>query len=139
MPGLLFLSQAVIDAWAERGNVEFEEGHLFILAMKGRRFATDPAVRFMKVVPPGVDRQGLVGKVKTNAHLRTLGAECVGDSVLLDDIAYEVQTGYLASEDARLGGGEAKAEDAAPASVTGVDEQAAGAEALARFLIEKLS
>jgi hypothetical protein len=139
MPGLLFLSQAVIDAWAERGNVEFEDGHLFVVAMKGCRLSTDPAVRFIKVIPPGVDRQGLVGKVKTNAHLRTLGAECVGDSVLLDDIAYEVQTGYLASEGASLEGDGAKTERAAPTPAAAADEQAAGAEALARFLIEKLS
>ena len=130
MPGLLFLSQAVIDTWAEQGEVEFQDGAMFVRAKEGESYAIDPAVRFVKAVGAATDHHALVGKVKTNAQLRALGAECLGDSVLLGEAAYEVQPGYLAD---RRAAGEGKA----PCGVG--EEDRAGAEALARFLIEKLS
>ncbi|HUK65273.1 MAG TPA: hypothetical protein VLV17_00495 [Anaeromyxobacteraceae bacterium] len=132
MPGLLFLSQVVIDSWAERGDVEYQDGAMFLVPGKGpRRYAIDPAVRFVKTVGAVADRHALVGKVKTNAQLRLLGAECLGDSVLMGEVAYEVQSGYLASE--------APGEAAGSAQAPGDSQERDGAEALARFLIEKLS
>jgi hypothetical protein len=69
------------------------------------------------VVGADRDPHGLVAKVKTDAQLRGLGAERMGDSVLIDDIGYEVQPGFLATPSGRR------------------DD----AQALARFLLENLS
>jgi hypothetical protein len=98
MSGLLFVSQAMLDSWAEQGKIEFVGNVMTLLAGdgKGRRYALEPAVRFMKVVGGDADPNALLHKVKSHAQLRELGAEPVDDSCILGDAAYEVQPGFLA-------------------------------------------
>jgi hypothetical protein len=98
MSGLLFVSQAMLETWAEQGKIDFAGNVLTLLAGegKGRSYALDPAVRFLKVLGQDHDPHGLVHKVKSCAQLRDLGAEPVDDSCILGDAAYEVQPGFLA-------------------------------------------
>jgi hypothetical protein len=97
MAGLLFVSQAMLDSWAGLGKIDFV-GNVMTLASgegKGRSYALEPAVRFLKVLG-GADPHGLVHKVKPVSTLRELGAEAVGDSCILGDVAYEVEPGFFA-------------------------------------------
>jgi hypothetical protein len=98
MSGLLFVSQAMLDSWAEAGKIEFVGNVMSLLAGegKGRSYALDPAVRFLKVLGEEKDPNGLLHKVKSLAHLKEMGAEPAGDSCILGDVAYEVQPGFLA-------------------------------------------
>jgi hypothetical protein len=98
MSGLLFVSQAMLETWAEQGKIGFAGNVLTLLAGegKGRSYALDPAVRFLKVLGADEDPHGLVHKVKSCAQLREMGAEPVDDSCILGDAAYEVQPGFLA-------------------------------------------
>jgi len=98
MAGLLFVSQAMLAAWAEQRKIGFQGDVMQLLegAGRGRSYALQPAIRFMKLVGAEVDPHRLVGKVKTEAQLRTLGAELLGASVLLGEVGYEVQPGFLA-------------------------------------------
>jgi hypothetical protein len=98
MGGLLFVSQAMLDSWAEQGKIDFVGNVMTLLAGegKGRRYALDPAVRFMKVLGLEQDPNGLVHKVKSVKQLREMGAEPAEDSCILGDVAYEVQPGFLA-------------------------------------------
>jgi len=168
MSGLLFVSQAMLDSWAEQGKIDFVGNVMTLLAGdgKGRSYALDPAVRFMKVLGEEKDPNGLLHKVKSCAQLRDLGAEPAGDSCILGDLAYEVQPGFLA-ETAALQAA-ASAVPASPAAAQKPAEQAPvprpaqqaaarsrplgsaplpkeleekrkEAEALARFLLENLS
>jgi len=136
MSGLLFVSQQMIDAWAEQGKIEFE-GNVMTLragAGSGRSYALDPAVRFLQVVGADHDPHGLVAKVKSERHLRALGGERLGSSVVLGDVAYEVQPGFLAETSAP------QADPAAPAPMpSDLESKRLEAEALARFLLENLS
>lgn len=136
MSGLLFVSQQMIDAWAELGKIEFE-GNVMTLrggAGQGRTYALDPAVRFLHVVGADRDPHGLVAKVKSQAALRELGAECLGSSVVLGEVAYEVQPGFLAETSAQQAG------QGAPALMrSDLEGKRVEAEALARFLLENLS
>jgi hypothetical protein len=96
--GLLFVSQALIDTWAEQGRIEFV-GHVMTLLAgegSGRRYALEPAVRFLKVLGAERDPHQLVAKVKPLAPLREQGAEAVENSVVMGDVAYEVEQGFLA-------------------------------------------
>ncbi len=97
MAGLLFVSQAVLEAWSEQGKIACSGLTMTVCqgAGAGRSYALDPAVRFLKVVGDETDPHRLVSKVKTDAQLRELGAERLGDSVLLGDVGYEVQPGFL--------------------------------------------
>jgi hypothetical protein len=168
MPGLLFVSQAMLDSWAEQGKIDFVGNVMTLLAGegKGRSYALDPAVRFLKVLGAEKDPNGLVHKVKSASQLRELGAEPAGDSCILGDVAYEVQPGFLAEDaalqaaaSARPASGPPRPRAAGPAAVPPqgtppdararplggaplpreLEEKRKEAEALARFLLENLS
>jgi hypothetical protein len=98
MGGLLFVSQAMIDSWADQGKIDFVGNVMTLLAGegRGRSYALEPAVRFLSVVGADADPNGLLRKVKSNAQLEELGAEPVNDSCILGDMAYEVEPGFLA-------------------------------------------
>ncbi|HET9598879.1 MAG TPA: hypothetical protein VFP65_25120 [Anaeromyxobacteraceae bacterium] len=151
MAGLLFVSQAMLDGWAGQRRIDLE-GHVMTLRAgdgQGRSYALDPAVRFLRVVGTDADPHALVGKVKSMARLRELGAEALGDSVVLGDVAYEVQPGFMAETHALQAAATAApqrtpAPDAAgrspgrplPDELEGKRKEA---EALARFLLDNLS
>lgn len=161
MSGLLFVSQAMLETWAEQGKIEFSGNVMTLLSGDGtgRTYALEPAVRFLKVVGAEEDPHALVHKVKSILQLRAMGAEPFGDSCILGDAAYEVQPGFLA-EGAALQAA-AKAPRLTPPPVPAPPAPAAGAsataarsaaplpkeledrrkeaEALARFLLENLS
>ncbi len=102
MSGLLFVSQAMLDSWAEQGKIDFVGNVMTLLGGegKGRSYALEPAVRFMKVLGADADPNGLVHKVKSVAQLKEMGGEPVDDSCILGDVAYEVQPGFLAEASA---------------------------------------
>lgn len=170
MSGLLFVSQAMLETWAEQGKIEFAGNVMTLLAGdgKGRKYALDPAVRFLKVVGGDGDPHALVHKVKSVAQLREMGAEPVDDSCILGDTAYEVQPGFLAEGAALQAAASARpltptpppipgATDAISPPATGapaappsaaqraaplprdLEERRREAEALARYLLENLS
>ncbi len=163
MSGLLFVSQAMLETWAEQGKIEFAGNVMTLLSGegKGRSYALEPAVRFLKVVGEEADPNGLVHKVKSTAQLKEMGAEPVDDSCILGDTAYEVQPGFLAEAAALQAAataqatkaaagraGDAPAGDAAAARSRplgtsplpkDLEEKRKEAEALARFLLENLS
>jgi hypothetical protein len=169
MSGLLFVSQAMLDTWAEAGKIDFVGNVMTLLAGdgKGRSYALDPAVRFMKVLGDEKDPHGLLHKVKSVSQLKELGAEPAGDSCILGDMAYEVQPGFLAEVAALQAVASAKPDPAsakapaaaapAPGAPAGrgadarstpfgsgpmpkdLEEKRKEAEALARFLLDNLS
>jgi hypothetical protein len=169
MSGLLFVSQAMLDSWAEQGKIDFVGNVMTLLAGEGsgRSYALEPAVRFMKVLGADQDPNGLLHKVKSAAQLKELGADPAGDSCILGDVAYEVQPGFLAEAAALQAaatarpsspppprakpaeGTEGRPQGAPPAARSRplgatplpkeLEERRKEAEALARFLLENLS
>jgi hypothetical protein len=168
MAGLLFVSQTMLDSWAGQGKIDFVGNVMTLLAGegKGRSYGLDPAVRFLKVLGAEADPHALLHKVKSEAQLRELGAEHVEASVILGDVAYEVEPGFLAEVSALQAAAaaqrrpEARAEGAAVAPAGAgragphagrsqgpgaaplpreLEEKRKAAEALARFLLDHLS
>jgi len=161
MPALLFASQVAIETWAEQKKIEFQGNVMTLVAGEGcgRSYALVPAVLFLKVVGGECDPNQLVAKVKTEAKLRELGAEHLETSVVLGDVAYEVQPGFLAEgraaasrQQAVAGAGEAGLEapgEPREGQTSGsarveplpkeLEEKRREAEALARYLLENLS
>lgn len=149
--GLLFVSQSLLDAWADQGRIDVD-GQSIALASgdgRGRRYALEPAVRFLRVAGGGEDVERLVARVKTLAQIRERGGDAVARSVVLGEVAYEVEPGYLAEASAV----EAASRMAPPSrgqgreGARGDDQRLPGdledrrqeAEALARFLLDNLS
>ncbi len=136
MSWLLFVSQAMIDAWADQGKIDFQ-GQLMTLAdgVGGHSYTLEPAVRFLRVIGAESDPNGLVQKVKSEAQVRARGGEPLGDSVVLGEVAYEVQPGFIAEAS-----DPAAVREAPPAlSQSSPADRRTGAQALARFLLENLS
>ncbi len=100
--GLLFATQALLDSWAGQGKIEFVGNVMTLLQGegKGRSYALEPAVRFLKVIGADEDPHKLLAKVKQTSQLREMGAEQLENSVIVGDSAYEVEPGFLAEASA---------------------------------------
>jgi hypothetical protein len=155
MSGLLFVSQTMLDSWTEQGKIDFVGNVMTLLSGegKGRSYALDPAVKFVKVEGDDPDPHQLVRKVKSDAQLREMGADHVDASVIFKDTAYQVEPGFLAEVSVLQAAAAAQAQPRAAAAGAqpgaGPGAQAAmprdlearrqEAEALAKFLLENLS
>jgi hypothetical protein len=145
--GLLFVSQALLDTWASQGRIALDGQSISVLSGEGqgRRYALEPAVRFLGVAGGGGDTHQLVARVKTLDQVRELGGESMADSVVLGEIAYEVEPGFLAEASAVEAAGRAApvAASQPPGTPRGLprdlEERRKEAEALARFLLDNLS
>ena len=102
MSGLLFVSQAILDVWAAQGKIDFSGNVMAVLSGdgQGRTYRLEPAVRFLKVVGGDADPHQLLHKVKGEVQLRDMGAEVMAGTVLLGDVGYEVEQGFLAEREA---------------------------------------
>jgi hypothetical protein len=91
----------------------------------------------------GDDAAGLVARVKTLVQVRELGGEAMADSVVMGEVAYEVEPGFLA--EAAAVEAASRAAPAAPSpggsrDLPGdLEDRRREAEALARFLLDNLS
>jgi hypothetical protein len=155
MSGLLFVSQTMLDSWTEQGKIDFVGNVMTLLSGegKGRSYALDPAVKFVKVEGDDPDPHQLVRKVKSDAQLREMGADHIDASVIFKDTAYQVEPGFLAEVSVLQAAAAAQAQPRAAAAGaqpgSGPGAQAAmprdlearrqEAEALAKFLLENLS
>ncbi|MBI5069776.1 MAG: hypothetical protein HZB56_16200 [Deltaproteobacteria bacterium] len=170
MAGLLFVTQVILDTWAGQGKIDFAGNVMTILAGEGsgRAYTLLPAVRILRVVGADADPNGLVHKVKAEAQLREMGAEILSDAVVMGDVAYEVEPGFMAEAAAlqaaaasvvapavpvdppappvAAGSAPASAQPAGAAAAAGqeldpqeLERRRKEAETLARFLLENLS
>jgi hypothetical protein len=98
MADYLFVPQSVLDKWSEQGRIQVDGNVLTILG-EGKDFTLTTAVRFMKM-EAGDDTAGLLQKVKTTDALKQMGAEHYMESVILGEVAYQVQQGFLADANA---------------------------------------
>ncbi len=104
----VFIPQQTIDDWLSTDEVEVH-GDVLIFQEDGRRLRLVGASRFLRIAggPAASDSRALVGRVKDEAAMASLGAEVYMDSVLLGDIAYDVASGFMATPiDPRKDGGE---------------------------------
>ncbi len=98
MADYLFVPQSVLDKWSEQGRIQVDGNVLTILGEQ-KSFALTSAVRFIKM-EAGEDTAGLLAKVKTTDALKQMGAEHYMESVILGEVAYQVQQGFLADANA---------------------------------------
>jgi hypothetical protein len=89
----LFISQDQMDRWTVDGKVRLE-GEIMTLPALGRSFRLSPAVYFTGTVG-GADEERLLGRVKTEVQLTEMAAEHYGASVILGEVGYECEEGFL--------------------------------------------
>ena len=93
-PSRIFLSQEALDTWIGDGRADIQ-GDLLVDKAGDRRFQLREGVRFLAEVSGGVDAGALVGRVKDLEQLAAMGGEYLSDSVVLGELAYEVQPGFV--------------------------------------------
>ena len=93
MPAV-FITQQMLQTWADQGKVSLEETTL-LLIKEQRKIDLIPAVRVTEVIGGEADPHGLVGKVKSLDQIRGQGGEHYMDSLILEDVAYQVVEGFL--------------------------------------------
>jgi hypothetical protein len=132
----VFFPQEALDRWLLDGRVEIAGSELTI-PNERRRYRLVEAVRVMTEEAGHSDPDELVGKVKTMLYLTELGAELLGDSMVLGENAYRVVAGWLGSPIGTLQEHRAERQELrvsrAPAPAHGSDE-----ELLASFLARNL-
>jgi hypothetical protein len=92
----VFFPQEALDRWLLDGRVEIAGSEL-VIPNERRRYRLVEAVRVTSEEAGHSDPDELVGKVKTMLFLTELGAELLGDSMVLGDNAYRVVAGWLGS------------------------------------------
>ena len=92
----LFFPQQALDRWLKRGTAQLARGR-FTTRPERHHYRVFEAVRVLNEVSGGEDKFQLCGKVKPMVYVRELGAELLGDSMVLGDNAYEVVLGWVAT------------------------------------------
>jgi hypothetical protein len=132
----VFFPQEALDRWLAEGHVEISGAELTIVNER-RRYRLVEALRIVSEEAGHSDPDELVGKVKTVLYLTELGAELLGDSMVLGENAYRVVSGWLGSPIGTLAEHRAERQELrasrAPAPQAGSDEQL-----LAAFLARNL-
>ena len=90
----LFISHERIDKLSADNRVVLDGDRLSVPAL-GASFRLSPAVHIKRVVGGEGDAYALVGRVKTEEHMRKLGADVLANSAVLGDTAYECESGFL--------------------------------------------
>jgi hypothetical protein len=90
----IFISQGAIDGWVSSDQAEIAGS---MLSFKGRAGALDlvPASLFRRISAGLTDPHTLVGKVLDEEAILALGGETYMSSVLLGEIAYDVEPGFV--------------------------------------------
>ncbi|MEZ4219853.1 MAG: hypothetical protein R3B13_02920 [Polyangiaceae bacterium] len=131
-PNRIFFPQDALDQWMATGRVDLVEGQV-VLQGEGRRYRVVEAVRILAEVTGGPDDHELVGRVKSVAFLHELGAELLGTSMVLGDLAYEVIPGFMGTPVGSFS--EHRARSAPPpASMAPTSDE----QLLARYLLQNL-
>lgn len=121
----LFVPEAALEAWLVDGTAEMKGQDLLIKAEQ-RSYRLAEGVRVVREVSGEPDVNELVGRCKTRAFLKELGAEIVESSMVLDNNAYDVVPGFIGTPTG-------PAQSVSPRQSLSSDEQL-----LAEFLARKM-
>ena len=91
----IFFPQHALDLWLAAGSARMTRG-LFTTLPEQHQYRVFEAVRVLNEVTGAEDKFQLSGKVKPIGYVAELGAELLGDSMILGDNAYDVVLGWVA-------------------------------------------
>jgi hypothetical protein len=92
----LFISQSTIDAWVAADQADVA-GDVLTLRGVGGALRLAAASLFRSVSAGSDEAQKLLGRVKAEEAIASLGGEVYLTSVILGETAYEVDPGFLAT------------------------------------------
>lgn len=92
----LFFPQQALDGWLSSRVADLSGDKLW-LRNPDQRFQLVEAVRVLNEVSGAEDRAEVCGSVRTVGYLLELGAELLGDSMIIAENAYQIVPGWLAT------------------------------------------
>lgn len=123
----LFFPQAALDRWLVSRAADLS-GDKLSLRDPAQRFRLVEGVRVLNEVSRAEDRAEVCNTARTVGYLLELGAELLGDSMIIGENAYQIVPGWLAtpiSGEAELRVGSGSGSDPAPPNAPDRDEQMA--------------
>jgi hypothetical protein len=93
MANRVFFPQVAMDTWVVDGKVELG-GDELLLHGEERRYRVEESVRILAELTTGECPRGLIGKVKARREMLELGAEIMDQSMIFEDRAYDVASGW---------------------------------------------
>ena len=97
----LFVSHDALMQLEAAGELELA-GESITVRDERQRYGIEPALRFLQVLS-GADEASLLGKVHTVREILDMGAEHYQDSVLVGEVAYQVEEGFLGTPSSGAG------------------------------------
>jgi len=94
MKNRVFFPQALLDVLMDAKRIDIQ-GDELSLSDSGSRYRVVEAVRVLREVTDGNDPNDLCGRVKSRLYLQEIGAELLGDSMIVADKAYEILPGFV--------------------------------------------
>ncbi len=95
MSNSVFFPQAAVDLLLDQGRIDLD-GEQFVLTDGGYRYAVEEGVRIVLEETDGDDPEHLCGKVMSRNELcDERGAEILGESLLIEDMAYLIVPGFV--------------------------------------------
>ncbi len=94
MTNSVFFPQELLDILMDQGRIDLD-GEQLVVTDGGYRYAVEEAVRIVLEETESDDPEHLCGKVMSRTELcDQRGAEILGESLLLEDLAYVVVPGF---------------------------------------------
>ena len=94
MKNRVFFPQTLLNVLMDAGGIDID-GEVLLLTEAKSQYRVVEAVRVLREVTDGNDPHDLCGKVKSRAFLSELGAELLGDSMIVGEKAYEILAGFV--------------------------------------------
>jgi len=91
----IFIPQEKLEAWVNEGKMSFSDNVVTTLSGEKASYKLIPAYKFLKLTSGSEDAPDLLGTVKTKDELKGLNPDIFLDSIIIGDLAYEVETGYI--------------------------------------------
>lgn len=91
----IFISHTVLDAMFAEGKADLAGDKLTIHARTNQVFSVTTAFKFLQLSDNAPDPHGLVGKIFTEAELKKINADIYMNSAIVNEMAYNVEPGFI--------------------------------------------
>lgn len=117
--GRMFFSQHILVSLSDEGKIKLEGNIVTVLSGEQASFELEPAFRFIRTADNGPDPHKLIGRIEYEKDIKARKAEIYLDSVIYQDTAYVVESGFIGEKKELL-------------------DRLSDTDLLSRFLLEKL-
>jgi len=98
MPRLIFISQEQMEKFISEGVADITNENIVLRLERTYVGEIKDAYYFLRNVVDPQDKRGLVGKVLLKDEVKALSADIMQNSIIIGDDAYDVEEGFLISE-----------------------------------------